>query len=241
MRAGIPADAAPPHGERRLLHPAEIAVEGDVDRPADDMLAMLGDPEGGGRQHLVGLLGAIGREDGSVALVGGGHDIGQKIQHGEIDRPGLVGVEIAQEDGQIGHGAGQGPGRVAVGAGEGLAGMGVLEREAAQLGRTGERIAGQQKRHAGREQQVAPAHSGTVPMGVVLALRLFDKQLVGHPLKMGRAYPAHKVCGAAMPCGTRQEPGPIVAGPAVACFDPCRRTTRPPVGRRPYHPRPLIY
>src|SRR6185369_5873392 len=54
MRAGIPADAASPHGERRLLHPAEIAVEGNVDRPADDMLAMLGHPESGGREHLVG-------------------------------------------------------------------------------------------------------------------------------------------------------------------------------------------
>ena len=32
MRARVPADAAPLRGESRLLHPAKITVEGNVDR-----------------------------------------------------------------------------------------------------------------------------------------------------------------------------------------------------------------
>jgi hypothetical protein len=44
-----------------------------------------------------------------MALVGCGHDIGKKIEHGDIDWPRLVDVEIAQEDGQVQTALGKGP------------------------------------------------------------------------------------------------------------------------------------
>ena len=231
MRARIPADAAPAHGESRLLHPAEIAVEGDVDRPADDVLAVLGHPEGGGREHLVGLLGPIGREHGGMALVGRGHDVGQKIQHGEIDRPGLVGVEIPKEDSQIRDRAGQGAGGVAIGAVEGLPGVGVLQVKAMRLGRAGKSVAAQKKADSGREQQVPSPHPGTVPVGIVLALSLFDEQAVGHRLYMGRIDPVHKVCSATSslrnPAGTRPNCRMVAGSPIL----PMAAAGAAPLGR----------
>src|SRR5262249_12804322 len=61
MRARIPADAPPLHGKSRLLHPGKIPVEGDVDAPAIDMLAVLGHAEGGGPEPLIGGASPIGR------------------------------------------------------------------------------------------------------------------------------------------------------------------------------------
>ena len=109
-------------------------------------------------------------------------------------------MEIAQEDGQVGDGAGQGSGRVAIGAVEGLAGMGVLEREAMRLGRAGKSVAAQKKADAGRDQQIAPPHSGTVLADVASLSLLADAQIVRHLPDVSLACPGRKVPPAAQPC-----------------------------------------
>src|SRR5437763_14837796 len=96
-RAGIPADAAAKHRARRLHRLLVAAVEPDVERPAIDVLAVIGDAKGRLCQHRVGLARAVGGQDRRFCRAHGIHDAGEKIEDADIDRDRLARMMVAQK------------------------------------------------------------------------------------------------------------------------------------------------
>ncbi len=130
MRGRIPADAAAFHAARHILGIGEPPVEGDVERPPVDMLAPLGDAEARLRQPGIGLRRTVGGQHASAALPARRHDIGEKIERRDVERPDLADMMVTQELGEILHRRRDRPRRVAIGTLESLAGMNVIEPEA---------------------------------------------------------------------------------------------------------------
>ena len=89
------------------------------------MLAVLGHPKGGAREHRVGLLCAIGGEDRRAGGTDGVEHIRQKIDHADIHLRLFAGVMIAQKDAEFVDHRSDRAVFVAVGAVEGLAGINV--------------------------------------------------------------------------------------------------------------------
>src|SRR5665213_1708126 len=91
-RIRIPADAAAPHRARRLHSLRQLGVEMYVERAAVKVLAVLGDPEIGAREHLVRLARAVGREDLRLALPDRIHDRAEKVEDADIHADNLAAV-----------------------------------------------------------------------------------------------------------------------------------------------------
>ena len=114
-----------------------LDLETHIERPADDMLAVLGYAEGRAREHRVGLGRAIGRKDRRSGFADRIEDIGQKIDDPDIDLRLFAGMMVAQKNAKfVDHPVDRAL-VVAVGAFEGLAGMGIDEAQPAQRSRPG--------------------------------------------------------------------------------------------------------
>src|SRR5205823_5987659 len=84
-------------GERRLHRLLVAAVEPYVERPAVDVLAIVGDAKGRFCQHCVGLARAVSRQDRRPCRAGRVHDAREKIEDADIDRDCLARMMVAQK------------------------------------------------------------------------------------------------------------------------------------------------
>ena len=108
--------------------------EPDVERAAVDVLAVVGDPEGRFRQHAVGRDGAVGRQHRRAGRADPVHHGGEEIDDADIDRDPLTRMMVAQQVRQILHRRRDRSELVAVRPVEALAGMGVVQLDAARRG-----------------------------------------------------------------------------------------------------------
>src|SRR5215472_4662280 len=96
-RARIPADATTGHSAGRRLGITEPLIEGDIDRSAIEVLALLGDTEHSRPEPRIGLRRPVGGKYGRGTLADSIQNVGEEIERADIDRADLVRVEIAQE------------------------------------------------------------------------------------------------------------------------------------------------
>jgi len=135
-RIRVPPDPAALHRPSGAHRRCDFRIDPQVERTAQDVLAVLRHPEGGAREHRIGLGGPIGGEDRRSGLADRIKNIGQKIDHTDIHLSLLTRVMIAQKDAELLHDPVDRAAIVAISALESLARIGVGEAEATQLGRT---------------------------------------------------------------------------------------------------------
>ena len=103
VRFGVPADAAALHRAGFFHRLREPRRQVDVERPAVEMLAVLGNPEGRRGKHRVGCRGAVGRQHDGLRRADRRQDIAEEIEDADIDRDLGAGMEIAQQMGKVRH------------------------------------------------------------------------------------------------------------------------------------------
>src|SRR5438105_236612 len=93
----IPADTAALHRPGFGHRIGKPRFEANVERAAEDMLAVLGNAKGGPGEHRIRLGGAIGRKDRRFGLADRIEHIGQEIDHPDIDLRLLPGMMVAEK------------------------------------------------------------------------------------------------------------------------------------------------
>src|SRR5438132_11620343 len=159
-RMRVPPDAAPLHCTGCIHCFTELRSEAHIERAAVDVLAVLGHPEGGAREHRVGFGRTIGGKDCRVGLTDRIENIGEKIDHFDIHLDLLSGMMVAKKDGQLFHQPVDRTAVVAVGAFEGLARMAVDEAEAAGSRRPRNRAGTRwpRRQSSAKKEKAAPIH-----------------------------------------------------------------------------------
>src|SRR5580704_4535132 len=121
----VPADPAPPHGARRLHRLGKFRVKPYVQRPAVNVLAVLGHAKIGASQRLVGFERAKGRQYDGPVLARGGHHFGEKVDDADIVIDHSSRVTVAEEHAQFLHYPDDWPLGIAINAIEGRARMSI--------------------------------------------------------------------------------------------------------------------
>src|SRR5262249_25244395 len=128
----VPADAAAFHGAGRGHRVGEPRSKMQVERPAIDMLAVLGHSEHRAREHRIGLGRAVGGEYRRPGFADRVHDTGQKVDHTDVDLCLFTRVMVAQKNAKLVDHPLDRAVVVAVGAVKSFTRVGVDEAKAAQ-------------------------------------------------------------------------------------------------------------
>jgi hypothetical protein len=97
----IPADTAALHRPGSGHRIGKPRFEANVERAADDMLAVLGNAKGGAGKRRIRLGGAIGRKDRRFGLADRIKHIGQEVDHPDIDLGLLPGMMVAEKNAEL--------------------------------------------------------------------------------------------------------------------------------------------
>jgi hypothetical protein len=137
-RMRIPADTAALHRPGSGHRIGKPRFEANVERPADDMLAVLGNAKGRAGEHRICLGGAISRKDRRFGLADCIEHIGQEVDDPDIDLGLLPRMMVAEKNAELVDDPFNRTLIVAVGPIESLAGMRVEQPKPTQRdGRTG--------------------------------------------------------------------------------------------------------
>ena len=79
----------------------KLRFEADVERAAHDMLAVLGDAKGRPGEHRIRLGRAIGRKDRCFGLADRIEQIGQEVDHPNVDPRLFPGMMVAEKNAQL--------------------------------------------------------------------------------------------------------------------------------------------